>query len=115
MRFNPAYMQRPRKRGNPEGRLQLQILKYLRVIGAYAGKTKTMGVKRGKVFCFDLYCFRGFPDITFFYQNKIGFIEVKSATGKISPEQQTFQNYCNNAGIKYILARNLDDVITAIN
>lgn len=94
----------------PEKIIQRQILGYLRAIGCYCGKTKTMGVRRGKVFCFDPFTFRGFPDISGFKDNKIFFVEVKSATGKISPEQQTFQSYCNKAGLTYILARDLDDV-----
>jgi hypothetical protein len=90
--------------------LQLHILKYLRAIGAYAGKTKTMGVKRGRAFCFDPYTFRGFPDISCFHKDKLYFIEVKSSTGTQSLEQKTFQTFCDKAGITYILARDLSDI-----
>ena len=98
----------------PEGIIQLQILKYLRAIGAVAGKTKTMGVRRGKSFCFDPYLFLGYPDITFFYNNKIGFIEVKSHAGKQSDNQKNFQELCIKSNILYILARSLDDVLIII-
>lgn len=95
----------------PEKIIQRQILGYLKVRCQAVGKTKTMGVRRGKVFCFDPFLFRGFPDITFFKDNKIGFVEVKSATGRQSPEQIRFQDLCNKAGLTYILARCLDDVV----
>lgn len=91
--------------------IQLQILKYLRAIGAYVGKTRTMGVKRGKAYCFDIYTFRGFPDICFFYKDKIGFIECKSPGAKQSFEQIKFEQYCQAAGIMYILAYDRDDVV----
>lgn len=72
--------------------------------------TKTLGVSRGGKFCFDIYTFRGFPDITFFYKKRIGFIEVKSSTGKQSKEQKEFERYCVEAGVSYILAKSVEDV-----
>lgn len=103
---------KPRKRD--EGTLQLQILKLLNVIGAVAGKTKTMGVRRGDSYCIDKYNFAGFADITFFYNNRLYFCEVKSPAGVQSEEQRAFQELCQEAGITYILARSLDDVSKAI-
>jgi len=94
--------------------IQLQILKYLRAIGAYAGKTKTMGVKRGRAFCFDPYVFKGFSDIVAFYKDKIYFIEVKSEKGRQFYEQILFQKFVENAGLTYILARDIDDVIKVL-
>jgi len=90
--------------------IQLHILKYLQGIGANCGKTKTMGVKRGRVFCYDPYVFRGFPDISGFYNKKLFFIEVKRYPNKQSYEQQRFQQLCNEAGITYILAYSVEDV-----
>lgn len=98
----------------PEKIIQRQILGYLKLICQAVGKTKTMGVKRGKVFCFDPFTFRGFPDITFFKDNKIGFVEVKSATGKQTEEQLHFQELCQKAGLTYILARDLSDITRII-
>lgn len=98
-----------------ESDIQLSILHYLRRIGATGGKTKTMGVRRGKVFCFDPYTFRGFPDICGFFRNKIFFIEVKSETGTQSPEQKNFQNLCQEAGLTYILARDVETVDKVLN
>ena len=94
--------------------IQRSILYYLKTIGAYAGKTKTLGVKRGRSFCFDPYTFRGFPDITGFYRDKFFFCEAKAEKGKQTPQQKTFQEHCDRAGIIYILARSVDDVEEAL-
>ena len=112
--FNPQWLQRPRKKDNPEGRIALQILKYLRAIGAVAGKTKTMGVRRGNFYSRDPYLFLGFPDITFFYNNRLYFCEVKSPTGQMSEHQKSFQEYCIKSNIPYILAKSLEDIISII-
>ena len=98
-----------------EGILQLQILKYLRFLGAVAGKTKTMGVRRGSTFCYDFYTFRGFPDITCFWNSSLYFIEVKSPKGKQTPEQENFQLLCSQIpSVHYILAKKLEDITEII-
>ena len=104
---------RPHKRGNPEGQLQLQILHYLKARGYVVGKTKTKGSQIGKRFLFDIYQFRGFPDLVVFTP-KFYFIEVKAPGGKQSEEQLNFQECCVKAGIPYILAYSLEDVIDVI-
>ena len=70
-----------RKRGNPEGKVQLQIIHYLKRIGAVVGKTKTMGVKRGYSYCYDIYTMRGKADLECFYKGVMYAIECK-APGK---------------------------------
>ena len=98
----------------PEGIIQLQILKYLKGKGCVCGKTKTMGVKRGRFFCLDPYTFRGFPDVVAFYKNKIYFIEVKSKVGRQSDDQKGFQKLAESAGLIYILARSVDEIMKYI-
>jgi hypothetical protein len=112
MRFN----QKLRKKNNPEGRIQLQILKYLRAIGAYAGKTKTMGVRRGKIFCFDPYTFRGKCDLEAFKNGIMYGIEVKSETGRLSPEQNQYKEIFHKPPDRiYIEAHSLQDIIDIIH
>ena len=94
--------------------IQLQIIHYLKGCGHVVGKTKTMGVKRGRSFCFDPYTFRGFSDLVAFINNKIYFIEVKSETGTQSDDQKTFQRLVEDAGLNYILARSVGDVVKNI-
>lgn len=93
-----------------EKEVQKHIIDYLSMIGAYFGKTKTMGYRRGNRWHFDKYLFVGFPDITCFYKDRIIFIEVKRKGNKQSKAQKIFQDYCNNSHIQYILAYSLDDV-----
>ena len=97
--------------------IQRQILEFLRIIGAVAGKTKTTGTFDPKRQCFrkDPYIFSGFPDLAFFYKNVFGFIEVKSEKGKQSDEQKRFEQLCKDSGIIYILARSVEDVKRAFN
>ena len=98
-----------------ESDIQLQILKYLRVIGAYAGKTRMMGYKHpsGR-WILDPYNFVGFPDLSCFYNNKFYFIECKALGNKQSPAQKKFQQYCEISGINYILAFCIEDIILAL-
>ncbi len=97
-----------------ETQIQKMILDYLKYIGAYSGKTKTMGIKRGGRWCFDKYLFVGFPDITFFFNHNIYFVEVKAKGNKQTPAQLIFESHCKLANVKYILAYSLDDVISAL-
>jgi hypothetical protein len=99
----------------PEKVIQLQILKYLRAIGAYAGKTKTVGIKRGRAFCFDPYTFRGKCDVEAFYKGIMYAIEVKSATGKLSPEQIRYKEVFHKPPDRiYIEAHSIEDIISVI-
>lgn len=97
--------------------IQLSILHYLKNIGAYAGKTKTVGIynPKTKVRYKDFWTFRGFADITCFWNKKIYFIEVKRADGVMSPHQRTFQLLCKDAEIPYIIAKELSDVTNVIS
>lgn len=92
----------------PEAQIQLSIIKYLRAKGFACGKTKTVGARIGNKFIFDPYTFRGFPDLVAFIPELI-FIEVK-AKSQQSDNQKWFQELCQKAGVKYILAYSLEDV-----
>ena len=67
--------------------IQLSIIHYLKVIGATVGKTKTLGVKRGKVYYADPYVMRGKADLECFWKGVMFAIEVKSEKGKLQREQ----------------------------
>lgn len=97
--------------------IQLHILKYLQGIGAMAGKSKTTGIYDAKRRCFrtDPYLFKGYPDLTIFWKKQLFFCEVKSGKNQQSEEQRTFQRYCMEAGIIYILAYSVDDVVSVIH
>ena len=98
----------------PEKIIVRQILGYLRAIGCYCGKVKTMGVKRGKIFCFDPFLMKGMPDIICFFKTSLYFIETKANKNKQTPEQKTFQENCISSSVNYILAYSLEDVMKII-
>lgn len=108
--FNPS-LQRPRKRQAPEAHLVRNIITYLNLKGFRAAKIKTHGVwdEVSKGYRADPNAWRGVPDILCFTPALI-FIECKSATGVQSSYQKLFQDYCNKAGVIYILARDLSDI-----
>lgn len=114
MGYNPRFMQRVRKRGNPEGQIQLSILHWAKARGYTIGKIKNKGSRVGDSFIFDPYAFLGLPDLLLFANNKMYFLEIKSATGQQSPHQKSFQECCLSSGINYILCRSLEDVISAV-
>ena|SRR3990167_4571723 len=102
---------KPRK----ESDIQLSILKYLRIIGCVCGKTKTTGSRHGDVYRYDKYLFTGYPDISCFWRGKLYFIEVKAGRNTQTIEQKNFEQLCKDAGIPYILAYSLGDVLKVVN
>jgi hypothetical protein len=95
-RFNPEWLNRPRKRDNPENHLVLQIIHYLRTCGLTCGKIKTQGSpKVGGGFLFDPYRITGLPDILASDRrngkNILYALECKIGKNKQSPNQQNFQ------------------------
>ena len=115
MGYPPFAPHCPRKRDNPEGRLVLSILKELRWRGHYAAKMKVKGgIKQGRVMFRDPYQAVGLPDIIAFTPG-LSFIEAKAPKGVQTPHQKDFQAHCDKAGIPYILARSVNDVLWALN
>jgi hypothetical protein len=57
---------------------------------------------------------KGVPDILGCYRGRLLGIEVKTPTGKISPDQQGFIDSINRAGGVAFVARSLEDVITGL-
>lgn len=98
------------KRNQPERAIQLSIIKYLKMKGYTVGKIKTTGAKCGKHFIKDPYNFKGIADLMVFTP-LLRFIEVKAGKNVLSSDQKTFQKLCKTAGIPYIVAYSLDDVI----
>lgn len=52
----------------------------------------------------------GMPDIWILYRGTIAFIEVKSAEGRLSPDQEAFLEWTRTRGYHGTVARNVDDV-----
>ena len=101
-------------RAQPEKHTQLQIIKYLRLRGFAVGKIKTTGAKKGNVFLYDPYQFRGVADLMAFVPRLV-FIEVKHGKNKLSTEQMIFQSLCKSALIPYLVVYSLEELIEKID
>lgn len=92
--------------------IQLHILRYLKSLpNCKVGKTKTMGVKRGRAFCFDPYLMRGKCDLEAFYNGIMYGIEVKSEKGKLRLEPIEYKEFFHKPPDRiYVEAHSLEDV-----
>lgn len=68
-----------------------------------AGKLRAMGVKPGV------------PDIIVAGPGRLIFIELKSATGRLSLEQREFKVWAEASGWAFYVCRNVDDVEIALD
>jgi hypothetical protein len=113
----------PRKNANPEHKLQVQVRQYLmtalppsiewtanaagvRVSIHAAKKMKAAGVRRG------------WPDIQFLFPDGVTrFVELKTPTGSLRPEQRDFRDRCLNIRPPvdiWALCRSVEDVAAAL-
>ena len=58
---------------------------------------------------------KGLSDLLFIGQGKIAFIEVKTATGRASPEQLKFIKMIQGFGHRAGVARSVEDALKIIN
>jgi hypothetical protein len=52
----------------------------------------------------------GVPDLVFMWKNGAGFIELKSAKGKLTESQEFFQRWCKNYDIPFEIAKSWEEV-----
>jgi len=52
----------------------------------------------------------GMPDICILYRGQVYFVEVKSATGKLSSRQQKVHNWLNELDVPVEIVRSIEDV-----
>jgi len=57
---------------------------------------------------------KGLSDLLFIGKGYVAFIEVKNATGKVSPEQQSFIKKMQSLGHKAGICRSVDDALKLI-
>lgn len=103
----------------PEDILQMQVMRTLKALapdltvfaipnGGYrhpreAKKLKDTGTLKGVA---DLCVLLG--------QGRAGFIEMKTPTGRMSPEQKAFQMTCEIQGNPYEVCKSVDDVLATL-
>jgi hypothetical protein len=112
MGFNPEFLNKIHKRGNPEAHLLLQCLKFLDLSGWYCGKVKVKGSFSSKGhFIMDRYLMRGLPDL-FAFKNGIMIAgETKIHPNKITPEQEIFKKHFHNPPYRiYLVIYSLEEL-----
>ena len=116
MGFNKEWLSKVRKRGNPEAHLVLQIIKYAKAIGCYAGKIKVKGsFSKAGNFIFDPYLIRGVPDVLIFKNSIMYLAECKVDKNTLTEEQEIFKQFFHKPPDRiFIEARSLEDVIKEI-
>ncbi len=109
MGYPREFLNRPRKHDNPEGRIQLQIIRWAKARGYTIGKIKNKGSRIGNRFIQDPYAFLGLPDLLLFTPDMY-FLEVKAEGGRQSEHQIHFQECCNKANIPYLLVNSIEQL-----
>ncbi len=108
----PLKLKRPEPK---ESDIQASILRALRVHPAvshsWRQNTGAMAIGEGKARRFVRFGPKGMPDICgFLTDGRALYIECKTRTGRVSPEQQEFHDKAKKAGCVAIIARSVADV-----
>jgi hypothetical protein len=107
------------KRAQPEHRLQVQIVDYLRLRGFWpvhipnGGKLPGTAAQRARTgwLLKSSGLHAGFPDLLVIGSNaRVGFIEVKAEGAYQSPAQRESEQQLGNFGHRYAICRSLEDV-----
>ena len=102
----------------PEGKIENEIFKFLNDLGAFVFKHDSVGIydpttKRFRR-SFNPNRVKGVSDILGIFAYRPLAIEVKTATGKVTPEQRVFiRRFQDQGGIAFV-ARSVKDVITEL-
>lgn len=84
----------------PETFIRKAVVDALRLAGWFVYYNMQMGFGQHK----------GLADLTAMKDGQVVFVEIKTATGRQSPDQVQFQKDCEAHGVTYILARSVQDV-----
>lgn len=100
-------------RAEPEHKFHVSVARYLRLalpLDACFSTTPTVGsnVRQGAKIKARGY-FAGWPDITIIWNRGVYFLELKSLTGTVSPEQRACHAAIMRAGGKIGMAKDLND------
>lgn len=97
-----------------ESRLKRAICDYLATMCQSCIFTLTPGIQASKKFGRSKYMVKGWPDLTGVYNGRPLFIEIKTPTGVVSPEQDAMINKLKAMGAIAFVARSVDDVVREI-
>ncbi len=105
---------------NDELKIQAQCFRYLRSIGIFCHSIPNEADGRSVVAQQQLMAAGltpGVADMLVWWPSKkegqeveVGYLELKTKTGRQSEYQKTFERKCNEVGLRYDLVRSLDDL-----
>jgi hypothetical protein len=88
-----------------EGRLNVTFTHVPHEVGGAGGAAKTrMALAKA------MGLIAGSGDYVFIGSRTSGWIELKSATGSLSPIQRDFRDWCTRCGVEYAVCRTVDNV-----
>lgn len=101
-----------------EDRIQAEIVKYLRGKEIFTHSVPNEGAGRANAVrtaqLVTMGLFSGVGDLVVWWNTaggvRIGYLEVKTATGRQSDRQRHFQDLCESHGIPYHVVRSVEDV-----
>ena len=101
-----------------EDRIQATIVKYLRSVGTFCHSIPNEGAGRNNAIrtaqLVTMGLFSGVGDLLVWWNTSdsvcLGYLEVKTATGRQSERQKHFQDLCEQNGIPYEVVRSVEDV-----
>lgn len=97
----------------PEGEVLAAVCEYLTLKGYLFSRTNNAPIferSRGVFRSLPKYTLKGWPDICLVRNGKFYGIEVKSETGKLSPEQAELGRQIIHNGGEYVVVRSIEDV-----
>lgn len=56
----------------------------------------------------------GVPDFMFMWEDGCGFIELKTKTGKLSPNQKLFERWCQHCKVRHEVAYSVEEAIEIV-
>ena len=101
------------RKNTPEGQVTEVVCEYLHLQGYYFFRVNNVGVfdpTKGVHRSLPKWAVKGVSDLIVVHGGKTYFIELKSATGKLSPDQELFQAMIENNDCDYFVVRSLEDI-----
>lgn len=107
-----------------EARIQQEIVLYLQSVGIFVHSVPNEGAGKGRdgmmrtMQLVSMGLKKGVADLVVWWPRKegdgagyeVGYLEIKTPTGSQSQAQKAFELRCRKGGIRYDLARSVDDV-----
>lgn len=98
-----------------EAKIQAAIVKALRQNGYFCHSVSNEAagdnpVRQGQFITMGLY--PGVADLVVWLPGgRVGYLEIKTATGKLSPNQEKFRDRCLSAGVPWGIARSVEEAL----